>query len=73
MELYEIFQNFLNGQHTNITFTTENEKEKRMSLLNVQIIHKDKKFTISVYRKPVFSGTANTQERTSIYLNYLQM
>ena len=50
------FQNFLNGQHDNMPFAIESEKRNRMSFLDKQIIREDKTFTISVYRKPTFSG-----------------
>ena len=46
----EAFQNFLNGQHANMSFTIESEKQNRMSFLDVQIIREDKTFTTSVYR-----------------------
>ena len=39
-----------------MSFTTECEKQNRMSFLYVQIIHEDKLFTTSVYRKCTFSG-----------------
>ena len=37
-------------------FKIENEKQNRKFFLDVQIIREDKSFTISVYRKPTFSG-----------------
>ena len=37
-------------------FTTENEKQNRMSLLDVHIIREDKTFTTSVCHKASFSG-----------------
>ena len=52
----EIFRNFLNGQHANVSFTIEREKQNRMSFLDIAIIREDKTFTTSVYRKPTFSG-----------------
>ena len=39
-----------------MSFTNENEKQNRMPFLNVKIVRLDKTFTISVYRKPIFSG-----------------
>ena len=51
----EAFQNILNGGHANMSFTTEIEKQNRMSFLDVQIIREDKIFTTSAYRKPTFS------------------
>ena len=50
------FLNFLNGQHANMSFAVENEKQNRMSFLDVQTIHEDKTFTTFVYCKPTFSG-----------------
>ena len=38
-----------------MSFTIENEKQNRMSFLDVRIILKDKIFPIFVYRKPTFS------------------
>ena len=52
----EAFRNFLNGRHANMSFTTEREKQNRMSFLDIAIIREDKTFTTSVYRKPTFSG-----------------
>ena len=40
-----------------MSFTIEKEKQKnKMSFLDVQIIHENKIFTTSVYRKPTFNG-----------------
>ena len=52
----EAFRNFLNGWHTNMSFTIEREKQNRMSFLDIEIICEYKTFTTSVYRKPTFSG-----------------
>ena len=48
----EAFRNFLNGQHANISFTTEREKQNRMSFLHIAIIRENETFTTSVSRKP---------------------
>ena len=53
---FEAFSNFLNGRHTNMSFTIELEKQNKMSFLVIEIICEDKTFTTSVYRKPIFSG-----------------
>ena len=45
----EAFRNFLNGRHANLSFTTEREKQNRMSFLDIAIIRDDKTFTTSVY------------------------
>ena len=50
------FHSYLNSRHLNISFTIENEKDNRMSFLDINIIQKKDKFTTSVYRKPTFSG-----------------
>ena len=39
-----------------MSFAIENEKDNRMSFLDVNIIRELGKFTTSVYRKPTFSG-----------------
>ena len=51
----ETFRNLLNGQHVNMSFSINNEKQNRMSFLHAQIYREDKSFTTSVYRKPTFS------------------
>ena len=50
------FYSYLNSCHLNISLTMENEKDNRMSFLDVNIICEKDKFTTSVYRKPTFSG-----------------
>ena len=50
------FHSYLNSRHLNISFTIENEKDNRMSFLDVNIIREKGRFTTSVYRKPTFSG-----------------
>ena len=49
------FYSYLNFRHLNISLTIENEKDNRMSFLDVNIIHEKDKFTTSVYCKPTFS------------------
>ena len=39
-----------------MSFTIENEKQNRMSFLDVEIICEDKTFTTSVYRKSTYNG-----------------
>ena len=51
----EAFRNFLNGRHTNMSFSFESEKQNRMSFLDVQFICEDKTFVTSVFHKPTFS------------------
>ena len=56
LEHLEAFQKFLNGRNANISFTIENEKQNRMSFLDIKIIREGKTFTTFPYRKPTFSG-----------------
>ena len=49
------FYSCLNSPHLNISLTIENEKDNRMSFLDVNLIREKDKFTTSVYRKPTFS------------------
>ena len=52
-----------------MSFTIESEKQNIMSFLHVQIIREDKTFTVSVYRKPTFSGVHTYFDRFfNIYL-----
>ena len=53
-ENLEAFQNCLNGRHANMSFAIGNEKQSRMSFLDVQVIREDKTFTKCIYR--TFSG-----------------
>ena len=53
-EHLEAFQNCLNGRHANMSFAIGNEKQSRMSFLDVQVIREDKTFTKCIYR--TFSG-----------------
>ena len=55
-EHLEAFRNFRNDQHANMSFTIEDEKQKRTSSQDVQIIREGKTFTTSVYHKPTFDG-----------------
>ena len=53
------FYSYLNSRHFNISLTIENEKDNRMSFLDVNTIREKDKFTTSVYHKPTFSGIYN--------------
>ena len=50
----------MNHQHLNIRFTFDGEKNNSFSFLDVKICKENNKFTISVFRKPIFSGIVNT-------------
>ena len=47
-------QRYLNSRHVNISFTIENEKDNRMSFVDVNIILEQENLKTSVYRKPTF-------------------
>ena len=50
------FHSYLNSCRLSISFTIENEKDKKMYFRDVNIICEKGKFTTSVHRKPTFSG-----------------
>ena len=50
------FDSYLNSSRLNISFAIENEKDNRMSFLDVNIICEKDKVITSVYCKPTFSG-----------------
>ena len=52
----EKFKYYFNLQHANIKFTSEIEMNHSLSFLDVKISRQNNNFTISVYRKPTFSG-----------------
>ena len=51
-----LFLNYLNSQHSNISFTYEKETNNSLNFLDVLIERKDNAFFTSVYRKPTFTG-----------------
>ena len=51
-----LFLNYLNSQHTNISFTYEKETNNSLNFLDVLVERKDNAFFTSVYRKPTFTG-----------------
>ena len=55
-EHLKYFYSYLNSRHLNVSLFIENEKDNRMSFLDLSIIREKDKFTTSVYRKPTFSG-----------------
>ena len=57
------FQDFLNSCHINMSFSMETEKENKLSFLIVEVIHKQGKFTTTIYRKSTFSGVHSSFER----------
>ena len=51
-----LFLGYLNQQHANITFTTDIERDGKLSFLDIDISRSDRKFATSVYHKPTFTG-----------------
>ena len=52
----DLFLNFLNSQHPNISFTSEKEEGGILSFLDIKIKRETTNFTTSIYRKPTFTG-----------------
>ena len=50
------FQDFLNSCHIKLSFSMKTEKENKLFFLDIEIIHKQDKFTTTVYQKPTLSG-----------------
>ena len=55
-EHISLFLQYLNTRHENIEFTSEVEKNERLSFLDVEIKRNNNGFETSVYRKPTFTG-----------------
>ena len=51
-----LFLDYVNRQHTNISFTSKLEKDGKLPFLDVRIFRSNGKFPTSVYRKPTFTG-----------------
>ena len=51
-----LFLSYLNRQHPNIFFSSELEKDGRLSFLDIEITRSNGRFSTSVYRKPTFTG-----------------
>ena len=51
-----LFLNYLNSQHTNISFTCEIENDGKLPFLDILIERTTHGFSTSVYRKPTFTG-----------------
>ena len=50
------FLEYLNSQHSNIQFTSENEENGHLSFLDCNIARDNNRFVTSVYRKDTFTG-----------------
>ena len=55
-EHLQLFKDYLNQCHKNMSFTSESELNNSMSFLDVRIEREGSSFVTSVYRKPTFSG-----------------
>jgi len=50
------FRDYFNKCHPNMKFSFEQEKNGKLSFLDVEVSREENKFVTSVYRKPTFSG-----------------
>jgi hypothetical protein len=57
-------KDYLNSQHNNLRFTSEQEKSGKLAFLDLSIKKSDGKFYTTIYRKPTFTG---------VYLNWLSL
>ena len=55
------FLRYMNSRHPNIKFTCEEENDNKISFLDISITRTENKFTMSIFRKKMFS---------KIYLNF---
>ena len=50
------FRDYFNTCHPNMSFSFEQEKNGKLSFLDVEVSREKGKFVTTVYRKPTFSG-----------------
>ena len=50
------FRDYFNTRHPNMSFSFEQEKNGKLSFLDVEVSREKGKFVTTVYRKPTFSG-----------------
>ena len=50
------FRNYFNTCHRNMSFSFEQEKNGKLSFLDIEASREKGKFVTTVYRKPTFSG-----------------
>ena len=55
-EHVQLFVNYMNSKHKNISFSYETEKDGAMPFLDVNIFREKGKFVTNVYRKETFTG-----------------
>ena len=51
-----------------MSFSTETEKENKLSFLDVELIHEQDKFPTTVYKKPTFSGVYSNFESSFTFV-----
>ena len=55
-EQVKSFLTYMNSQHDNIKFTSEEETNGILNFLDLKIKHQNGRFTTSTYRKPTYTG-----------------
>ena len=58
----QLFKDFLNSRHKNITFTAEFENNNKLDFLDVSLTFANGLFTYKTYRKPTFTGLGTSFE-----------
>ena len=73
-ESAELFREYMFSKHHNLNFTVEQKNVGSLLFLDVKICRKNRKFVISVYRKPTFSvGFIPTYQKRGILRTILHM
>ena len=55
-EHVQLFADYLNTKHANISFTWEEEVNGVLPFLDIEVKHEDLQFSTTVYHKPTFTG-----------------
>ena len=53
---FDLFLNYLNCKHPNISFTCDKEENNILPFLDIKIKRTENEFITSIYRKPTFTG-----------------
>ena len=53
---FDLFLNYLNSKHPNISFTCDKEENNILPFLDIKIKRTENEFITSIYRKPTFTG-----------------
>ena len=61
-EYLKYLQEILNSCHISMSFSMERERQNNFFFLDIEVIHKQGKFSIIIYRKPTFSGAYSNFE-----------